>query len=258
MAIDSPNTEALVELLDRGWRVNGSWRSFFDTPLQYALKRANYYEDYDDSKIDGLIEMHGMVVPPALQGPHLETHTDIYKRYTGVRRSQAAELYRRKLAEATTILCERGGRVSPFSSIAGTTSAAGRAVRPWAIILHTLLYAVALPLVLVYATRGIWHDMSVGQKFGFAYLWTLLSYFVPHCSMFDNKEVSSFVHIVPKPSPNECFIRALYFIAFLFNHVGLPYIVVRHGWRPIRSCDYFVENAVIEAIAMLLIFFFTA
>lgn len=241
MAIDSSNTEALVELLDRGWKVNGSWRHCLDTPLQRALKRDDWQtwslrmlSDYPE-RLDALVELHSMFGPPALQGPDLETHREIYREYTNARRVQVAELYSRKMAEAATILRERGGRVSLFSSSTWATSAAGRAVRAWVFILHTLLYAFVLPLVLVYATRGVWHDMSIGQKFGFAWLWTLLSYFVPHFWILKKLAATSSVGV-------QSFWIGLCSVVFLFHHVGLPYLVVRHGWRPIRSCDYWVEN----------------
>lgn len=255
LAIDSSNTEALVELLERGWRVNGSLRHCLDTPLQCALKWERSF-GLPIEGLDLLIEMHGVSGPPALQGPLLETHQDIYRKYDDARKQPVVELYRRKMAEAATILREHGGRVSP----------AGRAVLGWAYILHTLLYAVVLPLVLVYATQGVWHDMSLGQKFGFAYLWTLLSYSFPHVSWlgFDTS---------PYNWLSESILSGFKYVCFLFHHIGLPYVVVRYGWRPIRSCDYFVDNgrlgstcvdftfllpivvAGIEAVILLVMFF---
>lgn len=238
-AVGVSNTEALVELLDRGWRVNGSWRHCLDTPLQHALKKDNLLKaalrTNELGWLDALSEIHGVVGPPALQQPYLDTHRGIYRTYLNARRAQADELYSSKMDEAATILRKYGGRVSLFSSTTRTISAAGRTIRAWASILHSLLYAVVFPLVLIYAPHGVWHDMSAGQKFGFAYLWTLLSYFFPHFSNF--KKVATVSPVVA-----ESFWIGICSIVFLLNHVGLPYLVVGHGWRPIRSCHYFVEN----------------
>lgn len=239
-AVEVSNTEALVELLDRGWRVNGSWRHCLDTPLQHALMKDNLLmaaSSRDDWWLDALIELHGVFGAPALQGPRLGTHHQIYMAYQGARRIQALDLCRLKIDEAAAILRKYGGRVSLFSSTTRTISAAGGAVLAWAFILHSLLYAVVLPLVLIYAPQGVWHDMSTGQKFGFAYLWTLISYFVPHFWIFKSVATESADSVVA-----QSFEIGWCSIVFLFNHVGLPYLVVGRGWRPIRSCNYFVEN----------------
>ncbi|KAH7375859.1 hypothetical protein B0T11DRAFT_323827 [Plectosphaerella cucumerina] len=247
MAVDATNIQALDALLDRGWSINGTWRNYFHMPLQRTTRRWN--ANYRSGKkphhrhLLALTELHGIEGPPELAGPALQTHSDIYHEYHRSRESYAYALYDTKMSAAATLLSERGARVSPFAGVfvdisrfKGYTTR-GDTIIAWFLILHTLAYVAILPLAIVYGTDryGTWEGMTRGQKFGFVYLWALLSYLMPHWGLFG--EADGFTS-----TGGQVLWLLLCLATFIFNHVGLPYLVIAHRWRPFQSCEYFVDN----------------
>ncbi|KAF6807634.1 hypothetical protein CSOJ01_08075 [Colletotrichum sojae] len=241
LAVDCSNTEALREMLDMGCAVNGLWRDYFDTPLQHALDSHSRCDKLkEDLEIDSrsftpaqqnmVMDLHGTDGPPALRDPNPQTHSEIYNEYYEIRRDQLVNLYLQKLNEATTILREHGGRTSPFPFFTKWV-----ALRAWTISLQALLYLGVLPNVLVFATQKGWQQATMGQKFAFAYLWALLSYAVPPV-----QHLGFLMGWIERRT--RIFLYIFFPAIFLFNHIGVPYIVIGHGWRPFRSCEYFVEN----------------
>lgn len=240
LAVDCSNTEALREMLDIGCAVNGSWRDYTTTPLQHALgihsrcedmmEELLYRRSFSPSQQDMLMDLHGMDGPPSLRDPDLQTHSEIYSKYSGIRQEQFVNLYMQKLSEAITILREHGGRISPFSFVTERVT-----LEAWKTILHALLYAGFLPNVLVSATQASWQQATTGQKFAFAYLWALTSYSIPPVL-----HSASLLRWVERST--RIALLTLYPAIFLFNHIVLPYVVIGHGWRPFQSCDYFAED----------------
>jgi hypothetical protein len=86
---------------------------------------------------------------------------------------------------------------------------------------------------MVYGTTDIWTTMTIGQKFGFVYLWSLLAFVLPPLFLAWN---------YPFEPENSYFVYAILTIVFLINSFGVPVAIMRLNLRPFLSCKEVVDH----------------
>ncbi|KAI1335948.1 hypothetical protein F5Y15DRAFT_408851 [Xylariaceae sp. FL0016] len=205
LAILHGNTDALRQLLQRGWNPNGPVWARLKTPLQYSQDLKKLNGDF------GELFKYWNPDLPQTDWKDSRTHAIVYEAYKKQHQGHNWAQWYSRLGSSQEILRSHGGKASPLAAFFNEEN---ETLRLWTFVGFVLLYAVVLPLILTYATKGTWTSMSTGQKLGFSYMWSALAVFFPPLFLF-------------------CvFAGSL----FTVNHIVLPILVIRVNWRPFLSC----------------------
>jgi hypothetical protein len=217
-AILCGNTNAVEEMIRRGWAVNGPIWMRFMTPLQYSQGL---------TKLNGRFkELFRHLHPDLPQSGWIgsSSHAAVYKAYQAQVDGHSWTDWSCRLETCQEILRSHGGKTSALTTI---FQKGNHTLLLWSLILVILLYTAVLPLALVYGTTGIWTAMDVGQKLGFAYLWSLLCFvfppiFAPWTGDFTPKmNLKWWAPVVSM---------------FILNYIVLPVLIIRVNWQPFISC----------------------
>lgn len=230
LAISRGDTHSLQQMLTRGWSANGPFWGLFMTPLQlserFHIKAAAYKWH--------LPSLFGMLNSdlPQDEWSGSATHRAVYLEYSKQRDGDNLSEWTSRLESCQTILRSHGGTISPLVTLLRKVSPT---IKAWAFIIYILMYLVVMPFALVYGTTDTWTSMSIGQKFGFVYLWAPLALGLPPILYFANSD--------SWPAFQEVMIWIiLSTILFVVNHIILPILIIQLNWRPFLSCKHFVVD----------------
>ncbi|KAI1345647.1 hypothetical protein F5Y01DRAFT_320549 [Xylaria sp. FL0043] len=169
-AILHGNTEALEEMLRRGWDPNGPPWARLQTPIHYAqslTKLSSHFGELFKAWNPNL---------PQTDWKNSRSHAVVYQAYQKQHEGNHWTEWTSRLKTSEEILRSHGGKVLPAAAI---FTSENETLRAWLFISLVLIYTLLFPLTFTYATEGTWTTMSVGQKPGFSYLWRLMSISLP-------------------------------------------------------------------------------
>lgn len=225
-AIARGNTVAVEQMLRRGWSANGSIWARFNTPLQFS-------QGLRDS-IDNFEYLFRQMNPDLPQNEWIgsATHALTYKAYQDQIKGHSWTEWRRRLDACQEILEDHGGKVFWIGKLFQSENHA--VIQLWLFFFMFCLHVVIFPLALVYGTTSIWTTMNTKEKFGFAYLWSLLSI----CLL---RVFRHFLSIMPFSVWRGMLLLAWrmwlpVLVVFFANYVALPILVIRVNWQPLLSC----------------------
>ncbi|KAI1419578.1 hypothetical protein F5Y12DRAFT_720547 [Xylaria sp. FL1777] len=166
LAILYGNTEALEEMLRRGWNPNGPVWARLQTPLQYCQNVKRFSGNF--------VNLFKAWNPdlPQTDWKNSRTHAVVYEEYRKQEIGHNWNEWNARLKKSQAILRSYGGKIPPAAAI---LAAENKTLRAWSLIAFVLLYGVVIPPTFTYATERTWTSMSTGQKLGFSYLWSVLS-----------------------------------------------------------------------------------
>ncbi|KAI1274067.1 hypothetical protein F5Y07DRAFT_223980 [Xylaria sp. FL0933] len=228
-AILHGNTEALEEMLRRGWDPNGPLWARLQTPLHYAqslTKLSGHFGELFKAWNPDL---------PQTDWKNSRSHAVVYQAYQKQHEGNHWTEWTNRLKTSEEILRVHGGKVVPMAAI---FTSENETLRAWLSISLVLIYTLLFPLTFTYATEGTWTTMSVGQKLGFSYLWSLLSVSLPPLppvSLLFNDYIGTNITDWIPPS-----------LFFLVNHIVLPVLIIQVNWRPFLSCHDVLVNTGVD------------
>ncbi|KAI0502867.1 hypothetical protein F5B22DRAFT_652647 [Xylaria bambusicola] len=227
-AIQLGNTEALREMLRRGWNPNSLLWDQMETPLQYTKRL--------QEKREGDIDLY----PWTLRQPHLpqtdwegsRTHAAVYEAYKKQSGVHVSSNWNAHLKLSQAILREHGRKTLPLKGV--FTKWVTKILRNW-LKITLFVFILPLPLIFTYRTEHKWTSMSTGQKLAFSYLWSLLV-------LWDLLIISRNI-----PTTFEQWIPNVLVISIDF--VVLPILVIQVNWSPFLSCRDIYANTETTATA---------
>jgi hypothetical protein len=242
-ALRASNTTALRVMLEIGWQIHGPVSVFLNNPLRLILSLERATKDRLPRHIPYPWEVQALDIDqdlPDIPGPVLQTHRNIYAQYNTKRMNQCAERYLVSLKECETLLRSYGARMPaivkllspPLQSVEHVQYL--RMARAWAYIFYALLYAAAIPVIVIYNTTDVWTTMTLGQKFGFMILWAALVCGIPPNVFFHKSKAST--------RTGHGVIYATFAILVIVNHFVLPFLIIHVNWRPFLSCKHSVNE----------------
>lgn len=228
------NVEAVVKMLEAGWKANSNLLSFSKSPMQVATLRLDKPNPgrigvVSKALIDILERNTG---PFFTQNSKHNTHSDVYSRYWNAQRELALQLREKMLQEMVEVLTTHGARThtSGVSSLIFS--------KPSAYLLYFAFYAIFLPVLIVYTTQDVWTAMSQGQKFGFMYLWAVVAVLLPPYNFLVDGPPGR----QHRPSSKARIWYAACLVPFVVNHFVLPVLVVHYNWQPLINCRALRES----------------
>jgi hypothetical protein len=219
LALWHGNNRALLQLLDFGWAANGPWWSLFHSPLRLATRLEVY---------NSWIQLHYDTAWKEPRWSKLGTHSTVFQLYLE-KQKQVYENLGGRARMNKLALQQHGGRISPFVKF--FFSVRGQVLFWW---LHAIVYFIILPLAIVYGTESQWTTMSRAQKFGFAYLWSLLC-----CSInpvFASLEYMFYNRCLSPDLAKRWWLYSAWIFHVLFFHLVPPILIVGINWQPFFSC----------------------
>ncbi|KAI0429703.1 hypothetical protein F5Y09DRAFT_342358 [Xylaria sp. FL1042] len=215
-AILHGNTEALDEMLRRGWDPNGPLWAQLQTPLHYAqglTKLSGHFGELFKAWNPDL---------PQTDWKNSRSHAVVYQAYQKQHEGNNWTEWNSRLKASQEILRSHGGKILPVATI---FTSENETLRAWMFISIVLTYTLLFPLTFTYATKGTWTTMSSGQKLGFSYLWSALSVSLPPLFLLYKINVRTEIkNWIPLS------------LFFLINHIILPVLIIKVNWRPFLSC----------------------
>lgn len=228
VAIRQGNTDALEQMLSRGWNSNGDLWSYFSPLLLLVQKLSNleHFLRHDDYDFKMLI---AALYPGLPQDEWIgsATHPTVYKEYQRQLKIFTTKEWTTRMEMCRKTLVEHGARIP---SIVTYFTKFGQRVLVWSFIASFLMYFIVLPPCLVYLTTSVWDGMSIGQKFGFVYLWAALAFSTPFGFIIFEWDNIAF----RTEKLGVSLISALF---LLVNNFLLPVFIIRLNWKPFRSCE---------------------
>jgi hypothetical protein len=241
-AIKNGDTNALEQMLSRGWCANGPFWAYFMPPLHFCQQVLKSYSKYSQNlsllgrKVD---ELFRFLNPDLPQDDWISssTHKTVYSEYKKQRDDHNRIEWESRQKKCQEIVRKHGGKISPLVTLLRNASVTTKA---WALIVYILLYAVVIPFSVVYATNGTWTSMSTGQKFGFIYLWAPLAALLSPIYYFrddsDDSEAAG--------------VKLAWFgwwlLIFAVNNFVLPVLVIVVNWRPFHGCKSVIKDGTIS------------
>jgi hypothetical protein len=225
-AIRYCNTEALGKMLELGWKANLPLSFLRGSPLQlvnFMLEEAKEAPP-QWKPTPPVFDMLQRISGPMMAGNMRETSQSyLYTRYWDTQNQLFRQFWKKKLEEIRDVLISHGALASRYLTMGSFT------VSNLAVMAYIAVYALFLPLLLVYATEDVWTSMTRSQKLGFMYSWSLIATLLPA------------IPLVTKGPPNRFQHGLIIWYAtcgafFLVNHIVLPVLVIHHNWRPFLSC----------------------
>ncbi len=240
-AIIRGDTDALQEMLSRGWHANGPFWAFFMRPLQYCQQvRKSYLSMYRDMTFLGerADRLFHFLNPDLPQDDWIgsSTHKTVYSAYKRQRGQHSWDEWDSRQKSCQEIIRKHGGKISPLVTLLQETSVTTKA---WALIIYVLLYAVVIPFTTVYTTAGTWISMSTGQKLGFMYLWAPLAALLSPFLLWDGASESMEVQ-------KSLIWLGYWALLFIINNFVLPVLIIAVNWMPFRGCKSSIENGTIN------------
>lgn len=260
-AIVHLNADALQEMLNHGWSTNSVLGDQLDTFLRYAVRfrdsqllmmEESSWQEFagrnaKQFSISNMIkmEMDRDLSSPSLGRLSLQTHEAIYQEYIDSRNLVIRELWEAKLNQVVAVLqsYRHERRPWPFVGIFVLNTPSKSSLKTASIWLYAALIFVAIPFILVYTTEDVWDTMSLGPKFGFVYLWAVVTFFFSSFWFYMNKRITTDTFFPTFYRENKWLFASLLVAYCVFNHAVLPYLIIGFGWRPFSSCEYWVEES---------------
>jgi hypothetical protein len=241
-AIMSGDTNALEQMLSRGWCANGPFWAYFMPPLQFCQQVLESYSKYSENLFlltNKVGELARFLNPDLPQDDWISssTHKTVYSEYKKQRDDRDRIEWESRHKKCQEIIRKHGGKISPLVTLLRKASVTTKA---WALIVYILLYTVVIPLSVVYATNGTWTSMSTGQKFGFIYLWAPLAALLSPILFFgDDGDVSA-------ASGAKLAWFGWWLLIFAVNNFVLPVLIIVVNWRPFQGCKSFIQDGTIS------------
>lgn len=225
-AILRGNTDAVEQMLRRGWTANGPIWTRYDTPLQYSKGLKDSITDFE--------YLFRQMNPDLPQNEWIgsATHAVTYKAYQDQIKEHSWTQWRRRLVVCQEILENNGGKIF---WVGKTLQSENHAIlQLWSFIFIFCLHTVVFPPALVYGTTNVWTTMNTKEKFGFAYLWSLLSI----CLLRVFRHWANTFPFAAWRSRTLLLWRMWLPILLMFfaNYFALPILVIRVNWQPLLSC----------------------
>ncbi|KAI3337493.1 hypothetical protein HD806DRAFT_543120 [Xylariaceae sp. AK1471] len=242
------NPEALERMLSCGWNAKAFVSRYFNNPL-LEIQRLRNKKESQYAKFRRLLEI---LYPKLPQNEWMgsATHAIVYDQYKKEQDEQDWTEWSARLQKCEDILSIHGVELPLL--VTAWQRARNTAIA-WASILYISLYAILLPLVLVFGTRSTWTGWSSGEKFAFAYLWSAVAAAVPPpiwlCTRFSRyghrERIWSWVQFADPPGKYRADLACFWIVSFLIDHVVVLVLVIRFDWRQFQACNHMLENGII-------------